>query len=494
MIPKHYLKKDLIKMGRWPLLPADTENWMSEGTSQYFKKAIGFPRAILIICTLDDGMEHAYVSKDYFRKLYSHIQSIIDKNYKAVEKKINVFYELRKIARVEIPKITAKDFGKISNKSLAELYMRNRDWVHRVTVYDQFGWLAEEYWSRPMEEVLVKKLKLEKNSKDYHRILFALTKPEEISTTLTEKRAVLKEAVAIKKKQQTIEKASRKLTKSFGWIPVFAYGEPWDDEYYKKQLNDLLKEKLIKLETELLELNNYSARRNEEISQIQKQYNISEKDLQIFIDFGLALDGRNEAEYLVSYAGFWLLPIYKEIKKRLALSIKQLRTLYEKEIIEALMGKIDPLETLYKKKDIVAYGFDKKFEKRINFDTKDARKLFDHIESYVKNVQGNIDGQGVCASPGKVIGKAVIIHAPTENSKVKKGDILITHATTVDYLPSMKRAAAFVTEVGGLTCHAAVVAREFGVPCVVGLKNATKNFKDGDMVEVDANKGIVRKI
>lgn len=77
--------------------------------------------------------------------------------------------------------------------------------------------------------------------------------------------------------------------------------------------------------------------------------------------------------------------------------------------------------------------------------------------------------------------------------KVKQGDILITHATTVDYLPPMKRAAAFVTEIGGLTCHAAVVAREFGVPCVVGLKNAMANFKDGDMVEVDANKGIVRK-
>ena len=58
----------------------------------------------------------------------------------------------------------------------------------------------------------------------------------------------------------------------------------------------------------------------------------------------------------------------------------------------------------------------------------------------------------------------------------------------------MKRATAFVTEIGRLTCHAAVVAREYGVPCVVGLKNATKNFKDGDMVEVDANKGIVKKL
>ena len=64
----------------------------------------------------------------------------------------------------------------------------------------------------------------------------------------------------------------------------------------------------------------------------------------------------------------------------------------------------------------------------------------------------------------------------------------------VDNLPAMKKAAAFVTESGGLTCHAAVVAREFGVPCIVGYKNAMSDFRDGDMVEVDADNGIVRKV
>lgn len=58
----------------------------------------------------------------------------------------------------------------------------------------------------------------------------------------------------------------------------------------------------------------------------------------------------------------------------------------------------------------------------------------------------------------------------------------------------MKKAAAIITEVGGLTCHAAVVSREFGIPCVVALKNAMKNFKDGEVIEVDADKGLVRKI
>ena len=58
----------------------------------------------------------------------------------------------------------------------------------------------------------------------------------------------------------------------------------------------------------------------------------------------------------------------------------------------------------------------------------------------------------------------------------------------------MKRAAAIITEVGGLTCHAAVISREFGIPCIIALKNAMHNFKDGDLVELDADKGAVKVI
>jgi pyruvate,water dikinase len=59
---------------------------------------------------------------------------------------------------------------------------------------------------------------------------------------------------------------------------------------------------------------------------------------------------------------------------------------------------------------------------------------------------------------------------------------------------AMERAAAFVTDEGGILCHAAIIAREMKKPCVIATKNATKAFKDGDLIEVDANTGIVRKI
>ncbi len=77
---------------------------------------------------------------------------------------------------------------------------------------------------------------------------------------------------------------------------------------------------------------------------------------------------------------------------------------------------------------------------------------------------------------------------------MQKGDILVSIATDPDIVPAMKKAAAIVTEQGGVTSHAAIVSRELGTPCVIGTKIATKVFKDGDLVEVDAVKGIVKLI
>jgi pyruvate,water dikinase len=66
--------------------------------------------------------------------------------------------------------------------------------------------------------------------------------------------------------------------------------------------------------------------------------------------------------------------------------------------------------------------------------------------------------------------------------------------TSPDYVPAMKRAKAIITDEGGLLSHAAIMSREFGKPCIIGTKIATKILKDGMMVEVDADKGIVRII
>ncbi|HLC48700.1 MAG TPA: PEP-utilizing enzyme, partial [Candidatus Norongarragalinales archaeon] len=84
------------------------------------------------------------------------------------------------------------------------------------------------------------------------------------------------------------------------------------------------------------------------------------------------------------------------------------------------------------------------------------------------------------------------ILTPSDLPKMGEGDILVAQATNPDVVPAMKKAAAIVTNTGGITCHAAIVSRELGIPCIVGTKIATDVLKDGMVVEVDATKGIVK--
>ena len=100
--------------------------------------------------------------------------------------------------------------------------------------------------------------------------------------------------------------------------------------------------------------------------------------------------------------------------------------------------------------------------------------------------------QGQIAFKGLVRGTVKIVKRQSDIQKVRRGDILVSPMTTPDFFPAMKKSAAFVTDEGGITCHAAIVAREMKKPCIIGTKFATEILKDGDRVEVDANKGIVK--
>ncbi|MCC7556185.1 MAG: phosphoenolpyruvate synthase [Methanoculleus marisnigri] len=100
-----------------------------------------------------------------------------------------------------------------------------------------------------------------------------------------------------------------------------------------------------------------------------------------------------------------------------------------------------------------------------------------------------VEGQG--ASPGVASGRVVIVRDVKDTSAVKDGDILVTKMTNPDMVPAMRRVSAIVTDEGGMTCHAAIVSRELGTPAVVGTKKATKLLKDGQIVTVDGEKGLI---
>lgn len=101
---------------------------------------------------------------------------------------------------------------------------------------------------------------------------------------------------------------------------------------------------------------------------------------------------------------------------------------------------------------------------------------------------------GIVGNKGYCKGNVQVIKNREDLQRFKQGSILVAVTTNPEYIVAMQKACAFVTDEGGITCHAAIVAREMNKPCIVGTKNATKVLKKNDIVEIDADKGIIRKI
>jgi len=117
---------------------------------------------------------------------------------------------------------------------------------------------------------------------------------------------------------------------------------------------------------------------------------------------------------------------------------------------------------------------------------KQHEEKFKIISENIKELTGTIANKGLYKGTVRV----VLRHQDFD--QFKTGEILVATMTSVDYIPLMKKAGALLTDEGGLACHAAVVSREFNLPCIIGTKIATKVLKNGDTVEVDANTGIVK--
>ena len=125
----------------------------------------------------------------------------------------------------------------------------------------------------------------------------------------------------------------------------------------------------------------------------------------------------------------------------------------------------------------------------------DFVKKFPEYKFEVEKGEHDKNGlRGQIAYKGNVTGKVRIVKRKDQIDQMVEGEIIVSPMTTPDMLPAMQKAIAFVTDEGGITCHAAIIAREMKKPCIIGTKVATQILKDGDEIEVDADNGIIRII
>jgi len=184
--------------------------------------------------------------------------------------------------------------------------------------------------------------------------------------------------------------------------------------------------------------------------------------------------------------------LYAEIGRRINTSFNGMFYLFPEEIINALK-KRKTLEPLAQERLKFCVTTDEFGDYRA-FEDARAEKIASQYDLPKPGVKKQNILHGLSANPGLVKGKVRKVLLDSEFSKFKLGEILVSLQTMVHYLPLMKKSKAILTEFGGLTSHAAIVSRELGKPCIVGISNLIASLKDGDRVEVDAERGIVRKI
>lgn len=285
----------------------------------------------------------------------------------------------------------------------------------------------------------------------------------------------------------------------YAWIkaPVAFENTCFTKEDYIERLNFIKDEKI---EEKLKNIENVRKQNDENYENILKKYNFSNKTLKLakaIRDFIFLRTYTTEYTDHLFYTGRH--SILKEISQRCNIKLEDLVMLEYNEILEILNNNA-----------IVTKETKNKIESRRNgfaiiwlngnvetFLGKEALELQSEIGKIYKTNENNEETEqniikGMPANRGKIIGTVKILLNYEDIKKVKKGDIIVASMTTPDYVSAMEKAAGFITDEGGITCHAAIVSREFDVPCIVGTINATQKLKDGQKIELDAYNGEIK--
>lgn len=191
---------------------------------------------------------------------------------------------------------------------------------------------------------------------------------------------------------------------------------------------------------------------------------------------------------------YYLNKVSISIAKKLKLKNRDVSYLFFHEIINLLRGSLSPskadnLQKIRKQKFIIFY----QNERAMLFAGKDFEKKLKTIK-FKEDPLIKEEVAGFAIGRGIIRGKVKMVAPKMKLSEIPAGKIIVIPMTTPIMTPILKKSKAIVTDEGGLLCHAANVAREFGIIAIIGTKNATKCLRDGDWVEVDADNGVVKKI
>jgi len=434
-------------------------------------------------------------------------------------------------------KLPEDNFDKLSNKKLWEFYKEHSD-VH--THYYQWCWIpvGVDMFHNNLTERLKKYLRSLNVTEDkVNEYLVLLTQPTQKSLIQLEQDEFLEIASLVYKNKAQValfkdyfKLLRREATLKYELNVHTPEYETFLEEQIKKIFDKIDKKILKKLQQHyqkyfyvkflwigkeglntfefyLKELARYIATGTDPLKQLKiqqqefidihvkrraliKKLKIREPWLTIVKAWGDFMVTKIYRRYAQIYAIYRMRPVLEEIGQRLKINLMQVRFMLKDEVAVGLLNGQIKRGVFKARAKLCVFYAEKKAQKM--FIGREAKKLCKFVKKENYSEVQEIKGQTGCI--GRAIGRVRIIIRPKDMAKMNKGDILVSIATDPDIVPAMKKAAAIVTEQGGVTSHAAIVSREMNIPCVIGTKIATRVLKDGDLVEVDANKGVVTKL
>lgn len=439
------------------------------------KKELGFGYTKLIFNYKNGYGEMWYLASD-FPRIWRIIKKKLKQNSKYLQQTKKRYEEnFRKYEKL-FSSIDNSRFSNISDEKLLEMLklcsLSATDGVGIAHLLDPIGPEIEKEFKAELKKYI-------HNKKELNRVYAILTTPEKSSFIAQEEGDLRKIAQSSKSGQR--EKLELHAKKYF-WIQnSFAGGKKLGLPFFEKRLRDLVKRSPVKI----------IGYRGKEKLIGKYKLNRQIKKMVDLINFSAIWQDERKADVLKSVGYFT--KVIGEVSKRTRIDENLLQYLGFTDIAKA--KSISDFIKLKRELAVRARGvfvlmgynseqnfFGGDYPKLLNY----RRKLIDTKKEEGTELHGSI------ASQGTAIGKAVVCIGIKSFSKVKRGDIVVAPMTRPEYMPALKKAVAIITDEGGITSHAAIIARELGIPAVIGTKNATKILRDGDLVEVRANHGVVK--
>lgn len=289
-------------------------------------------------------------------------------------------------------------------------------------------------------------------------------------------------------------RALERIQREFFWI-YFDYRNtvPLTNDHFFQKLRSFIVRPRAALRQRARELQHYQEHTIALQRKAKKHTRLTAAEIKILRSIGFAGHWQDERKQANLIANYWCQKFIGIFARRLGCTKTEIWHLTPGELFAAYRGqRIARAELRRRKSGCIYYTFANGAEDVASGQT--YERIWKRIASM--NVPKNATVlHGIGASPGKLQGIVRKIETPAKHGKnLRPGEILLTYMTRPDFVPYMHKAGAIVTDEGGLTSHAAIIARKLKIPCVVGTRVAMRVFKDGDRVEVDATKGIVRKL